>query len=323
VTINLNYLAKIDEYKYSAYQYFNCGCIIKYLRIYEKYPQTEYLLKLGLYRLHNSVMVLKRIAKDKRFCKWLIANKEEILKIHCYVNSILQAYKTNKLLVQVQKLAENKKRLDSDSCYKPIKELFKGKNLERFFLYLECQKTGLSSYLDYLNACSYLKLDMSLVKNMFPHNFKRWHDIRIDEYHTAKAVASEKEKLALYAKFSSVANKYLALQKVKKTGFAVVIATSPKELLHEGELLNHCVGKMNYDQKFIREETLIFFVRNINSPTVPFVTLEYSLKTKKVLQCYGLNSKKPDDSVLNYVHKVWQPYANRTIKKINFKEMAA
>jgi len=116
---------------------------------------------------------------------------------------------------------------------------------------------------------------------------------------------------------------YIALQKVKKDGLAVIIAASPAELMREGELLNHCVGKMNYDQKFIREETLIFFVRRSLAPNVSFVTMEYSLKSKKVLQCYGLDSKKPDDAVLHFVHKVWQPYANRTIKNLKIKEIAA
>lgn len=165
-----------------------------------------------------------------------------------------------------------------------------------------------------------------------PKDFKRWHDIRIDEYHTAKAVAGEKERELLYAKFGEIAKKYMALEKVSSTHlykhsttkYAVLIATSPKELLYEGEKLNHCVGKMNYEQKFIRQETLIFFVRSINSLDTPFVTLEYSIKTKQVLQCYGLDSKKPDDKVLHFVNKTWLPYANKTIKKINSnKELVA
>jgi hypothetical protein len=73
---------------------------------------------------------------------------------------------------------------------------------------------------------------------------------------------------------------------------------------------------MGYDQKFAREETLIFFIRNTNSPDTPFVTLEYSLSTHKVLQCYGDNDSKPDEKVMTFVNKKWLPYANRKLKKI-------
>ncbi len=73
---------------------------------------------------------------------------------------------------------------------------------------------------------------------------------------------------------------------------------------------------MNYDQKFAREESLIFFVRDKNSPDVPFVTVEYSLTNKKILQCYGDHDSRPSEGVLEFVNKKWLPYANRQLKKI-------
>ena len=71
-----------------------------------------------------------------------------------------------------------------------------------------------------------------------------------------------------------------------------------------------------YDQKFIREETLIFFIRNRLAPNTPFVTLEYSLKNHKVLQCYAYGDTRPAEQVLEFVNKTWLPYANRKIKKL-------
>ena len=73
---------------------------------------------------------------------------------------------------------------------------------------------------------------------------------------------------------------------------------------------------MNYDQKFAREETLIFFIRNRLSPNTPFVTLEYSLANHKILQCYGEHDSKPSEDILTYVNKKWLPYANRKLKQI-------
>jgi hypothetical protein len=73
---------------------------------------------------------------------------------------------------------------------------------------------------------------------------------------------------------------------------------------------------MNYDQKFAREESLIFFIRNKDNINNPFVTVEYSPKSKKVVQCYGEHDSKPNDNVLNYVNKVWLPYANRKLRQL-------
>ena len=73
---------------------------------------------------------------------------------------------------------------------------------------------------------------------------------------------------------------------------------------------------MNYDRKFVREETLMFFIRNVATPNIPFVTVEYSLENHKILQCYGYHDTKPDDDVIKFVNKQWLPYANRKVRKI-------
>ena len=157
---------------------------------------------------------------------------------------------------------------------------------------------------------------MSEEKNRFPHDFKRWHDIRIDQYAAKKAMEDAEKRKELYAQFAAVAEKYMSLQHAKRSAFICVIARSPADLIREGEALHHCVGRMNYDQRFVREESLIFFVRAKDSPDIPLVTLEYSPRSRKVLQCYGEHDHKPSEDILHYVNKIWLPYANRTIKQI-------
>ncbi len=315
--LNKEYLSKFPEYKYSAVMLYPYNDIFKYLRLYEKYPQAEMLVKFGLEVYATSVQLLKKVGKDKKFRKWLIQKRNELRLGTYYVGTILIAYKTGKAFDRVQKLEAEKKSFYHQEGYKNIKRIFKtDKEVTSFLEYIQEQNTNLHSYSDYLYACEYLGLDMSIPKNRMPHNFKHWHDIRIDEYNTAKALKDEEERKELYAKFASVAEKYLSLQKETDNAFVVVIARSPQELIKEGEELCHCVGRMNYDQRFIREESLIFFVRNIAEPNKPFVTVEYSLKQHKVLQCYGEHDHRPNDNVLNFVNKKWLPYANRQLKKI-------
>jgi hypothetical protein len=313
--VNLDYIDKFPQYKYSAYKLYRGHCIIAYLRIYNKYPQTEYLLKLGLHELHNKVTILKLVAKDRQFCKWLISHKDEITLNNCYAGVIIQSYKTGLPIAQTQKIAEFKKKLQHSGYLQILKELF-GENLQQFYEYITNQKSDPFLYVDYLRACQHLGLDMNEQRNRYPNNFKYWHDRRIREYDAAKTRADKEKRAELYKQFATVAEKYMSLQNCKQGLYTVFIARSPTDLIREGEQLHHCVGQMNYDKKMADGETLIFFIRSIEHPDVPLVTLEYSPSSKKVLQCYGYQNTKPNDTILTFVNKVWLPYANRTVKKL-------
>lgn len=312
--VNKDYLAKFPEFKYSAYELFQEPDILKYLRLYLEYPQLEYLMKLGLAEIYDSKQILRKLGEDIKFRKWLARNRNEI-KTEYYVSTILNSYKKNLSLQETQAYEEAKKQLCTQRNWKDIKGIFQNE-LEKLSSYIGKQKTSVSAYYDYLTACQALNLDMNLPKNRYPHDFRRWHDIRIDEYKTLKAQQDAEKRKELYSKFSTVARKYLGLEYAKKSVYIAIIAQNPSDLIREGEILHHCVGRMNYDQKMVREESLIFFIRMKNSPNTPLVTVEYSPTQMKVLQCYGDHDRKPSEDVLDFVNKKWLPYANRQIKKI-------
>ena len=320
--VNLDFLAKYEKYKSSAYDIYPYTDILQYLRLYEEYPQTEYLVKFGLSYYVKNKQILKQIAKDKKFQKWLFNNVSELKGNFYYVSTIMKSYKENKPLSAIQTYEEKVKKINADKSLKPIRELF-GKDIYKYIDYTDKKEIGHRTYLDYLNSFNYLGLDMNEDKNRFPHDFKHWHDVRIDEYLTAKALKDAEERKELYDKFSKVAEKYASLQYDKNGAYVVVIAQSPAELVNEGEKLAHCVGKMNYDQKFIREESLIFFVRTKENPTEPYVTVEYSVKSKKILQCYTKGNTKPDAEVTTYINNLWAPYANKTLKHLNTQKLMA
>ena len=123
----------------------------------------------------------------------------------------------------------------------------------------------------------------------------------------------EQKRTELYAKFRTVAEKYMPLQH-SKADYMVVIAMSPTELVKEGEMLNHCVGKMGYDQKLAREDSLIFFVRRKEEPNTPFVTVEYSPSKHKILQTHGMHNSTPDEQTMKYIQKTWLPFANKAVR---------
>lgn len=321
--INRKYALKLDAFRYSAIDKYPYCDELKYLRVYEQYPQAEYFIKIGLQHLATNKTLLKKAGKDKNFRKWLIQNTRQLRNQYgnypyFSAKTILASYKANMSVLE----GEAKERAINETLrnynyINTISKIIPNNEISEFLNYIQKQETNISSYSDYVKACEYLNLDMSLPKNRYPHDFKRWHDIRIDEYNTAKAIADEKQKQEMYAKFAIVSEKYLPLQRNLKDAFIVLIARTPKDLIHEGDYLHHCVGRMNYDQRVIREESLIFFIRNKDNPDIPFVTVEYSLKQHKVLQCYGDKDTKPAAHVLDFVHKKWLPYANRKLKQLN------
>lgn len=313
--INPEYIDKLPEFKYSAYKLYPTWDLLKYLKIYKKYPEAEYMLKMGLQSFCRSKTILNKIRKDKAFRKWLISHRDEIRAQYCYVSTIMKAYKENRPIKETQYLESRLKSFNHDNEYQPLRELFKN-DIERFFHYIDDQKTSYRTYMDYLRACEFLKLDMTLDKNRYPHDFKRWHEIRIDEYESEKAKLDAIERKKLYKAFSKIAKKYMPLQDYQKGNYMIIIAKSPADLKREGRILHHCVGGMGYDQKFINEKSLIFFVRDKSNPDTPLVTLEYSLQTKKILQSHGEHNSSPNDKIQRFIQKQWLPFANKQLKQI-------
>lgn len=314
--VNFDYLQKLPAYRYSAVELQTKTDVIQYLRLYEQYPFIEYLVKAGLNQIAMSKTILKQIQKDKNFPKWLLQHKQELMKNYYYVDIIIKSYKTGKPLKTLQANKELLLEYAHDFTYKLV--LREVPKIDRYKLvkYLKANHISLSSYHDYVVACNYLKLNMNENRNLFPHDFKRWHDIRIDEQKTAKAKLDVLKQKELYSMFAEVADKYKALQYDGNYNFVCIIAKSPQELFREGEELHHCVGKMGYDQKFIREDSLIFFIRIKDQIEKPYITIEYSPAEHKILQTHGLYNCMPDEQTATFINKVWLPYANKTIKKI-------
>ena len=314
--VNRDYILQhFPEYKYSAVDRYMGVNVFKYLRLYEKFPQIEYLTKLGLHKIAMSTQILRLCGKDKKFRKWLATNRNDIALSSYYIASIIKAYKTGKPIREIDNFTTRKIQFDHTEQIGNVKELVKNE-IGKFLDYIEQQKTNFYSYRDYLDACQYLGLDMTEEKNRYPHDFKRWNDIRIDEYRTALALKDEQKRQALYDEFAAVASKYLGLEYNKKSVYIAIIAQKPSDLVREGELLHHCVGRMGYDQKFAREESLIFFIRTKEEPEKPLATVEYSLKNHAVLQCYADHDSKPNADILNFVNNKWLPFVNRKIKKL-------
>lgn len=301
--VNCEKVFEYEQYKYCAYDFNITHDVIKYLRMYREYPEIEYLVKANLSMYWDSKMLLNALRKDKNFRKYIMENNVEkpIVMMNAYKNGIS---------IEEARAEEHFRR----QGYAVLAKTYKGECL-KMMKYVSEKHIGYATLKDYVNACNALGIDMTDTKNRYPNDFQHWHGVRIDEYATAKAMKDAEERKEFYAQFAAVAEKYLSMQE-SKDGYAIVIARSPAELIKEGEALHHCVGQMGYDQKVVRGESLIFFVRKAENIEDPFVTMEYNLKRNDIAQIHAKNNTAPSQEVKNFVFGKWLPRAKKKLRKI-------
>ena len=296
--INMDML-KNTKFKYSGYN--GKGDFLGWMRTFTEYPQVELLGKLGY---GPSKKLLKKCANDKSFARFLAKNELKDTSI----NAIVYAYDHK---ISVEKAgAILLDRADAGKYFKgcgTVRSL--GIDLIKARDYMRTQKNGKywgsgSSYNDYLMACVNLGLDMTDTKNLYPKDFWRMHDLRTNQWKSKKNKAKAEE-------FKKAAEQYLKYE-LSDNDYVVIIPLKLTDLTNEGNKLHHCVGRMGYDQKMIDGKSFIAFVRKADNTKKPFVTVEYSMEKKTVLQAYGDHDSKPDTDVLKFINK-WSKLVKKAI----------
>lgn len=283
--LNLDIL-KDTQYKYCGYS--GVGEFLEYIRLWIKYPETEYLGKMGI---RPSVKLLQKAKKDKGFAKYLKKVSESDDKWYG-VNTMIFAYDNGISLENADKfcyeMASARRKMRGMTSIQQAELDYK-----KVLQYCDKQKCTLYAYDDYIRACIGIGLDLNDTKNSFPKEFRRMHDLRSNQWSSKQTKGKSKEfkKAAkLYKKFEISNKKY-----------TILIPDGIRDLQKEGKELDHCVGKMGYDKKMIKGISFIAFVRKSKKPDVPFVTVEYGIQDKKVLQCYGYKDSKPQQEVIDFV----------------------
>ena len=297
-------------YKYSGYK--ECAeqgiDVLEYLKIWNEYPKVELLMKAGLGWLAMKKSVVKKCEADKAFSVFIRENINYLKSDRPRISTILSAYKRKMPIQKMELICEFLQSKENVPYLKDIITVIPQNEYEKFIDYIVRNNINKASYSDYAHACIGLGVDMLDTKNKYPKDFEYWHSMRINQYY-----AKTKTNIVVEGMLD-VFCKYKNLQ---YTGaYSVFIAKNRSDLENEGGHLHHCVGRMDYDVRMIKEQSLIFFVRENENPAVPFVTLEYSLESKKVIQCYGDHDSKPSQDVLDFVYNKWQPYAKRKLSAI-------
>lgn len=312
IVLNAENIADIDStLKYCSYKSNGIIGIANYITIYRSYPEIEILAKLNLYQLLHSLKLVQKL-KDKSFKKFLIKNATLIKSRYINSTDILYAFDHNIDLREL--LAKRKIESTVNNFYRHIrpslKEALKEIPKEKFYKYFKkyfisnSEQINIYSYQDMLLAEEYLCLDLTLDKNLFPHDFIFWHD-----FYTKRMQASKNKDIN--EKMKKQAVKYHKLEK-QIENLCFVLPTCTEDLIFEGNTLQHCVGRMSYNEKIANDKSLIIFVREEKNK--PLYTMEYDQHKKQILQLYGFKDSLVPDKIKKIVEEKWLP----KIKRLNF-----
>jgi hypothetical protein len=140
--------------------------------------------------------------------------------------------------------------------------------------------TALSEYRDYYRMCEDLNYERF---DRYPKHLKTLHDIVSRNYRlVSDKVAGEK--------FIEAADKYKHFE-TEMRSYSIVVPSEPKDLVNEGNVLQHCVG--SYVKNIVSGKTQIMFLREKGEEDRPLVTVE--IKGNKLVQARGQGNRLPDD----------------------------
>jgi len=338
VVLNPETLATLDsELKYCCYKHTYLEPM-PYVRLFRKYPkECEMLMKFDLAKM-ISENNLKKLQKDQPFFRYLERHHEE-LRWKAF-QTVYNSWKKN----PTGSVDDYEKSLSYRiECGKQLairnrpvyEKAMKHTTQERLVKWEKENKINPSSYMDYLVACDWLKLDFSDTKVLFPRNFKEVHDNYTEQYgewkrehdrieaerqrrerRRAMKAWEKKEAKELQtrgARMLETADRFSFLNCLID-GYKVIVARTKEELIDEGSALDHCVGRMDYDKRMANGESVICFVRKDTDVLTPFATAEVKVSNRlNVVQLYGEKDKMMPE--LDEFREHWMEYANEKFKK--------
>lgn len=201
-------------------------------------------------------------------------------------------------------------------------DVFRYMTAEKFMHYMEAQipiycdtrpadehrdptmETLVKMYVDYLHMCRRQTYNMNDKSVLFPKNCAAAHDQEAELIQKISDAQKNKAFCMAYAGFArkaALSNKELQ----------IVCPKQANDLVDEGKALHHCVG--GYIDSVAEGKCLIVFVRRVEEPKKPYVTVE--VRDGKIAQIHGDHNSKPTEEVQKFVD-LWSrkvlPMALRT-----------
>lgn len=294
--------------KIGIYDAYDESHLMKLIYVYSKYPQAEYLKKLGYEeiikdRIYNQANHIKVNWRGNSLEKMLGITKTEISKLNQWGYRSTDNIGTYKFLRKYQAKV-SKKNMDIfysvfSSLGSYLSDFKTEENPIKISEYISMQKKLvkhqfiLCDYKDYLSQLK--KLGYPLEEYyLYPKNLEAAHAKLTNEMNRRRD-EEKRKRIELQEKgYREI------LKKIKKLTYSsenLVIrpVNSIEELNIEGMKMHHCVA--TYGNKVVAEKCYIFTVRNINEPDEPLATLELSQDKKRIIQLRGKHNAVVSDDI--------------------------
>lgn len=296
--------------------------VLTYLWAYCRYPQIEYLVKLGLYRLVTSIVYDNRYPAMKSPINPAGRNLQEVLGVRkAYLPFLQEVNPGLKQLALIQTMLKEGKQPDrallrwcaefnvgkSTKVLTPLRYM----TVHRFMRYAEdtyarfrstspyqpgpgysSMESLLSDYSDYLLMCEELRYDLKNEFILFPRDLPQAHHAANEE--TDKRTA-EAHNRRIMEDFEKLQQRY----HYKNDGLLITAPHCANEIVFEGQKLHHCVGR--YVEDVACGKCIILFVREEEHPDEPYCTVE--LKDGDVYQARIHHNQEPPEKVLRFIDR--------------------
>lgn len=295
----------------------NCINPIRYAEEYIRTPQIEMLTKLGLIKVVEKLARYEYgIVKDlnaNRVDKFLGIRKERVRQLirHQGDEKFLRVMKFEKDMgerwsdKQIENLAEISQEGRCE-WIEALKYMGVQKLLNLISRYAGAEygtgcdraesrlRETVTTYIDYLGMRESLGYDMSNTVYLMPRDLNRAHQKMIAEQDKEKTdqkiLKAQKDYPMIKKHYRRLRNKFY----YEDENFCIRPARDAKEIIMEGRILHHCVGRDSYLTKHNNDITTILFLRRVTEPDIPYITVEIGTNDLKLMQWYGAHDKKPD-----------------------------
>lgn len=293
---------------------------LSYLKKYIEYPSLEYLVKLRLYRLVTDIVYDQSlysssklpINPDGKTIREVLGVERQYLPWLQKINPGSRQMQLIKAMVQnmvaldeellkwcgtfnVGKLPNLSAPLQYMTSYKLMKyaeeQMEASRKTKRWYMDME---SLLTEYQDYLSMCEVLEFDLHNSFVLFPKNLKEAHDRVNDMSDTELSEAYDRQ---IQKQYQALNEKY----RFAKYGYILILPRTSKDIINEGHVLHHCVGR--YVKKVAKRQSTILFVRKESKPDTPLCTVE--LEDNQIGQVSMFGNKGPTQEIQHFL-KAWK-----------------
>lgn len=274
----------------------------RYIELYQKHPQLEHIMKMGLWniiaeglRCHSFRSIFNWKGKTPKDLFGVPIGKGDMLALSALAVDMdtfhLALYLKKNSRFSLVDLAQKRKELEQLSHFDTCKmfDTLKGYGVcsEETLKYILRQQQKKKRYysirgvlidwIDYLQDCGKLGLNLEDTAVLKPHDLQRAHQNII----TQLKIKADEELDKQMAKLKEERKRY----NFAAGGFIAKVAESSSELIVEGKVLHHCVG--TYADRHAKGKCTIILIRRLEEPEVPFYTMELVGPEKRIIQVRG------------------------------------